>query len=137
MKTAAGHGPANLYVPVGPGELIDKITILEIKSERVASGDKLRNVRVELAELSAARDASIAPSRALDRLTASLKLVNQTLWWVEDELRAHERDADFGPSFVALARSVYRLNDQRATLKRQINELLQSVIVEEKFYAAY
>jgi len=126
-----------LYAPVGPGELIDKITILEIKSERVAPREKLANVRAELAELAAVRDAAIDPSSELDRLTAALKHTNQTLWWVEDELRDHERHADFGPSFVALARSVYRLNDQRAGLKRRINELLAAAIVEEKFYAAY
>jgi hypothetical protein len=109
-----------VYTPVGPGELIEKIAILEIKSERVAPrdklADKLSNVRAELAELVGVRDA---------------------LWWVEDELRDHERHADFGPSFVALARSVYRLNDQRAALKRRINQLLSAAIVEEKFHAAY
>jgi hypothetical protein len=145
VKAASGRGPASLYVPVGPGELIDKITILEIKAEHIAArgeltrnlAQKAANISVELAELCAARSAAIAPSLRLDKLTASLKLVNQTLWWVEDELRACEHDADFGPCFVALARSVYRLNDQRAALKRQINDLLDAVIVEEKLYAAY
>jgi hypothetical protein len=83
------------------------------------------------------RDAAIDRSPELDRLAAALKHANQTLWWVEDELRDHERHADFGPSFVALARSVYRLNDQRAALKRRINQLLSAAIVEEKFHAAY
>jgi post-segregation antitoxin (ccd killing protein) len=127
----------NLSVPIGPGELVDKITILEIKSERLASLDKLANVRVELAALVAARDAAIEVSEALAQLTAGLKKVNEALWQIEDEIRDCERSADFGPRFIELARAVYRSNDQRAALKRQINELLGSVIVEEKSYAAY
>ena len=137
MKTTGGWKPVSLYVPVGPGELIDKITILEIKSERIAAREKLVNVRAELTELCAVRDGTIAASAPLHKLTIALKQVNQTLWWVEDELRMYERHADFGPCFVALARSVYKLNDQRAALKRQINDLLQATIVEEKSYAAY
>ena len=127
----------NLSVPIGPGELIDKITILEIKSERLAARDKLANVRAELAALAKARDAAIGPSPALDELTAALKQVNLSLWQIEDEIRDCERAADFGPRFIALARAVYRTNDERAALKRQINDLLDADIVEEKSYAAY
>ena len=127
----------NLSVPIGPGELVDKITILEIKSERLASVEKLANVRVELAALVAARDAAIAASDALGRLTAALKDVNEALWQIEDEIRDCERSGDFGPHFIELARAVYRSNDERAALKRQINDLLGSAIVEEKSYAAY
>jgi hypothetical protein len=127
----------NLSVPIGPGELIDKITILEIKSERLAARDKLANVRAELAALARARDAAIGPSPALDELTAALKQVNLSLWQIEDEIRDCERAADFGPRFIALARAVYRTNDERAALKRRINDLLDADIVEEKSYAAY
>jgi hypothetical protein len=127
----------NLSVPVGPGELIDKITILEIKSERLASRAKLANVRAELAVLAAARDAAVAPSPALNDLTAALKRVNEALWRIEDEIRDCERAADFGPRFIALARAVYHTNDERAALKRRINDLLDADIVEEKSYAAY
>lgn len=127
----------NLSVPIGPGELVDKITILEIKSERLASLEKLANVRVELEALVAARDAAIAASEALGRLTAALKQVNEALWRIEDEIRECERSGDFGARFIELARAVYRSNDQRAALKRQINELLGSEIVEEKSYASY
>jgi len=127
----------NLSVPIGPGELIDKITILEIKSERLAARDKLANVRAELAALTRARDAAIAASPALDQLTAALKQVNQALWRIEDEIRDCERAADFGPRFISLARAVYRTNDERAALKRRINDLLDADIVEEKSYAAY
>ncbi len=126
-----------LEVPVGPGELFDKITILEIKAAHLSSPDKLANVRAELRALEAARDASIQSSPALQELTAALKTVNAVLWRVEDEIRDCERAGDFGATFVALARSVYRTNDERAAIKRRINELLDAEIVEEKSYAAY
>ena len=99
--------------------------------------EKLANVRVELAALVAARDAAIAASEALGQLTAALKKVNEALWQIEDEIRDCERSGDFGPRFIELARAVYHSNDERAALKRQINELLGSDIVEEKSYAAY
>jgi hypothetical protein len=127
----------NLNVPIGPGELVDKITILEIKSERLASLEKLANVRVELEALVTARDAAIAASEALAQLTAALKKVNEALWRIEDEIRDCERSGDFGARFVELARAVYHSNDERAAIKRQINELLGSKIVEEKSYTAY
>jgi hypothetical protein len=127
----------NLSVPVGPGELIDKITILEIKSERLASREKLANVCAELAVLTAARDATIAASPSLAELTVALKTVNEALWRIEDEIRDCERAAEFGARFIALARAVYHTNDKRAALKRQINDLLAADIVEEKSYAAY
>ena len=126
-----------LEVPIGPGELIDKITILEIKAAQLSSAEKLANVRAELTALVAARDAAIDASPDLARLTEALKSVNATLWQVEDQIRDCERAGDFGPRFVDLARSVYRTNDERAALKRQINNLLEADIVEEKSYAAY
>ncbi|HVR61908.1 MAG TPA: DUF6165 family protein [Polyangia bacterium] len=127
----------NITVEIGPGELVDKITILEIKSAHIAARDKLANIRHELAVLRAARDRALAPSPELDALTRQLKTINETLWRVEDEIRDCERAADFGPMFVSLARSVYRTNDQRAAVKRRINELFDSAIVEEKSYAKY
>ena len=130
-------GADAVHVEVAPGELIDKITILAIKSERLADADKLRNVRAERATLEAARDASLPASPALAALTAELKKVNEALWEVEDDIRICERGGDFGPRFVALARSVYRHNDRRAALKRRINDLLGSRLVEEKGYAPY
>jgi tetratricopeptide (TPR) repeat protein len=133
-------GPARCQpvpVEIAPGELIDKITILQIRSERVAEADKLRNVRAELAALAAARDRALYPSAALAALTAELKRVNETLWGIEDDIRLCEREQDFGPRFIELARSVYRENDRRTSLKRQINELLGSTVVEEKAYASY
>jgi hypothetical protein len=126
-----------ILVEVAPGELIDKITILQIKSERIADADKLKNVRVELQVLEAARDGAMAATRELAALTAQLKQVNEALWDIEDGIRDCEREQDFGPKFVELARSVYRTNDRRSALKRQINELLGSKLIEEKSYAAY
>ena len=126
-----------ILVEVAPGELIDKITILEIKSERIADAGKLKNVRIELDVLAAARDAAMAASAELAELTAQLKQVNEALWEIEDAIRDCERGQDFGPKFIELARSVYHSNDRRAALKRQINELLGSKLIEEKSYAAY
>ena len=124
-------------VPVSWGELIDKITILQIKSERIAAADKLKNVRVELDVLAAARDAAMPATVELADLTAQLKQINEALWDIEDGIRDCEREQDFGPKFIQLARSVYHSNDRRAALKRQINELLGSKLIEEKSYAAY
>lgn len=126
-----------ILVAVAPGELIDKITILEIKTERIDDPQKLRNVEIELKTLCEARDASIEPSPEIDSLTAQLKAINEKLWDIEDEIRACERRQDFGPRFVELARSVYFSNDKRAALKRRVNEHLGSKIVEEKSYQPY
>jgi hypothetical protein len=126
-----------ILVEVAPGELIDKITILEIKSERMEDPNKVKNVRIELQVLADARDAAVPPSEELVRLTAELKSVNEALWEIEDRIRDCERAKDFGPEFIELARSVYRSNDRRAAAKREINDLLGSKIIEEKSYAAY
>lgn len=124
-----------ILVEISPGELIDKITILEIKSARITDVHKLKHVRQELAGLSAARDQAIKPSRELDALTEQLKAINETLWEVEDALRVCEMTSNFGHGFIELARAVYRNNDQRALIKRRINDLLGSHLVEEKQYA--
>ena len=125
-----------LAVPVSPGELLDKISILEIKLERIADRAKQENVRCELAELAAVRQ-SLPQTADLAGLTVELKSVNERLWEIEDDIRDCERRQDFGPVFIELARSVYRQNDRRVALKRQINELLGSRLIEEKAYAAY
>jgi hypothetical protein len=124
-------------IEISPGELIDKITILEIKSERIIDAAKLGNVRYELELLGAARAGSLAASAELDRLARELKSVNETLWEIEDDIRACEAAGDFGPRFVELARAVYRTNDRRAALKREIGALFGSKLVEEKSYKEY
>jgi tetratricopeptide (TPR) repeat protein len=124
-------------VELAPGELIDKITILEIKSARLTESTKLANVRRELAALVEARDQALPPSDELARLTADLKAANEVLWDIEDAVRRFERDQDFDAQFIELARSVYRTNDRRADLKRQINVLLDARFLEEKSYEKY
>jgi tetratricopeptide (TPR) repeat protein len=126
-----------IAVPIAPAELIDKITILEIKAERISDAAKLANVRAELAALVAVRDRSVRASPALAERTAELKKTNETIWEIEDAIRDCERRQEFGPDFIELARSVYRTNDRRAAIKRQINELLGSRFLEEKSYTAY
>ncbi|MEQ8252351.1 DUF6165 family protein [Oceanibaculum nanhaiense] len=130
-----------IQVPVSWGELIDKIAILEIKSERISDAAKLVNVRTELAALAGVRDANLPSDQKvladLATLTADIKKVNEALWEIEDDIRDCERDKDFGPRFVELARSVYKTNDRRAALKRDINTLLGSELVEEKSYQSY
>jgi len=128
---------STIKIDVAPGELIDKITILEIKAERIADPDKIANVRVELDILATARDRAIPASAELGRLTADLKRVNEALWVIEDDIRECERAEDFGTRFIELARSVYKTNDRRAALKREINLLLGSRLVEEKSYKPY
>lgn len=126
-----------LMVEIAPGELIDKITILEIKLQRIKDEAKLANVRREYESLMATYRAHIEETDALRALTDELREANAKLWDIEDDIRDLERAKDFGDAFIALARSVYRCNDQRAATKRKINELLDSAIIEEKSYAAY
>lgn len=124
----------SLTAPVSWGELIDKIAILEIKAARIADPAKLANVKRELGALTAVLDAEGETPAALADLARELKQVNETLWQIEDDIRACEAGRDFSARFVELARSVYRANDKRAALKRRINELMGSDIVEEKSY---
>jgi hypothetical protein len=126
-----------ILVEIAPGELMDKLTILEIKSERIRDPRKLANVGLERETLVAARNRALAASPELDALTIELKRINELLWEVEDNIRECERRQEFGPEFIALARSVYHSNDRRANVKRQINELLGSSLIEEKSYSAY
>lgn len=118
-------------VRVSYGEAADKISILEIKSERLSDPVQLANVRKELALL---RDAFTAAAPGFDAPFARLKTVNEQLWQIEDDIRDCETRGDFGEEFVALARAVYKTNDQRARIKREIDELLGSEIREEKSY---
>ena len=126
-----------IRVPIAPGELIDKITILQIKSERISDAAKLKNVDVERKILEDERRRSIGQDEAIDRLGARLKEVNGRIWDLEDIIRECERQKDFGDRFLQTARLIYRTNDERASLKKDINIALGSAIVEEKSYAAY
>jgi hypothetical protein len=124
-------------IEVAPGELIDRLTILEIKRERIRDPGKLANVEREFMALTAAFEAAVPPSLAPRALRSELGVVNARLWEIEDDIRDCERRQDFGPSFVSLARAVYRNNDRRAEIKHQINILLGSALIEEKSYAPY
>jgi hypothetical protein len=124
-------------VPISFGELIDKITILKIKAQRIHDPAKVSNIRNELQLLAEARAHLSIEGAEIARLEAKLELTNEALWDIEDHIRDCERQKDFGPRFVELARSGYRTNDRRAELKRQINEIAGSSIVEEKSYSRY
>lgn len=126
-----------LMIEVGAGELIDKITILKIKAVRMTDPAKLRNVKHELDVLSRARAENLDQSDDLERLEEALRMVNETLWVIEDDIRACEAARDFGPKFIELARSVYIQNDKRAAIKKSINERCGSSIVEEKSYTEF
>lgn len=126
-----------IMVEIAPGELIDKITILEIKLENIRDEAKLLNIKHEYAILTDVLRREVVQTPDLTRLTAALKEVNAELWRIEDDIREQERAKSFDADFVSLARSVYRTNDRRAALKREINELLSSAIIEEKSYAEY
>lgn len=126
----------NVMAPVSPGELLDKITILEIKSERIADADKVKNVRYELELLSKLWQDAI-PDADVSEERAALKAVNGELWDIEDDIREEERAKRFESRFIELARAVYFTNDRRAALKKQVNTKLGSAIVEEKSYSDY
>jgi hypothetical protein len=126
-----------LLAPVSLGELLDKLTILEIKLERITDPDKLANIAKERDALADVCARDVEPSQDLDHLVEELQTVNETLWDVEDALRDLERAQDFGEAFVTLARAVYHTNDRRAALKREINTRFGSGLVEEKSYASY
>lgn len=126
-----------ILTPISAGELLDKITILRLKSERIADAGKLANVRNELAQLEQVWAAAVpAASQPRDDEQA-LYAVNARLWDIEDEIRECEAGGDFGARFVKLARSVYIENDERAAIKKRINLALGSTLVEEKSYRKY
>ncbi len=123
-----------LNIAVSPGELIDRITILEIERARIRDPDKLRNVERAYDALSKALSAAIPMTPRLAGLSKELKAVNEVLWQAEEDLRDHERRQNFDGHFIDVARTVYISNDRRSELKRQIDELLGSPLIEEKFY---
>jgi uncharacterized protein DUF6165 len=128
---------SEISVPVSPGELLDKITILRIKSCRMRDAGKLANVRVELKVLEETWGASAYARADIEADVNALLLVNERLWVIEDEIRDKERAQAFDSEFIRLARAVYFENDERAAIKRRINLKLGSTIVEEKSYAEY
>ena len=126
-----------IKVPISPGELIDKLTILEIKAAHISDAAKLANVKVELQLLQETWRGSAFASTDIDAEWQRLREINQKLWDIEDQIRDHERERRFDQQFIELARAVYFTNDERAAVKKQINTKLGSKIVEEKSYAKY
>ena len=128
---------STISVPVSYGELIDKITILEIKSERIKDVAKLVNVRVELDLLNKTWGDAAVSRIDIGAERGALRAVNEALWDIEDRIRVKEKAKAFDAEFVELARSVYIRNDERASVKRAINDKLGSTLVEEKSYESY
>ncbi len=126
-----------VMIPVSAGELIDKITILEIKQSKITDPSKLKNIIHELNLLMNIYSKMDVKNVEIDLLKTQLKRINSILWDIEDAKRHHERLQNFDAAFVGLARSVYIENDNRAKIKKEINLLLDSGIVEEKSYAKY
>jgi len=126
-----------ISVPVSFGELLDKIAILQIKSERMTDPAKLANVRNELSALEQTWMQHPAAGKDIVELRAALKAVNERLWAIEDDIREKEHAQAFDADFVRLARAVYHENDERARIKREINQKLGSAYVEEKSYRDY
>lgn len=126
-----------IQVPVSPGEVLDKITILEIKSERIKDAGKVANVKRELELLSASWLEAVEEDDTVRRIHTELKTINEALWEIEDDIRDKERAQEFDQVFIDLARSVYVTNDQRANAKKELNIHLGSEIIEEKSYQDY
>ena len=124
-------------VPVSVGEVVDKVTILEIKSDRIADADKLRNIATELDALRPLVSGGVFDTDEVVALTDALRAVNGELWDIEDDIRAEEAAGRFGDRFIELARAVYVTNDRRAELKKKINLATGSELVEEKSYEDY
>lgn len=122
-----------IYAPISIGELLDKLTILNIKMQRINDKDKLANILIEHKELKELAD-KLEPKLGLNVLYMQLYNVNNELWDIEDSKRQHEKDQIFDDDFIWLARQVYKKNDLRASLKKEINKLMGSTIIEEKSY---
>ncbi|MDF3021114.1 MAG: hypothetical protein K0Q92_2417 [Steroidobacteraceae bacterium] len=127
----------DILVPLSPGEMLDKITILRIKAARMSDPVKVANVKHELALLEKTWRDSGAAAVDIGDEEANLTRVNEKLWVIEDEIRDEERAKRFGEKFIELARSVYVVNDERAAIKKRINTAMGSTIVEEKSYQSY
>jgi chorismate mutase len=126
-----------ILIPISPGELLDKITILQIKSERIADAAKVANVKTELGMLEQVWRTAVKDDDQIRTLKRELKSINEALWEIEDDIRDEERNRRFGERFIELARAVYVTNDERANAKKKVNLYLDSNIVEEKSYQDY
>ena len=126
-----------ILIPMSPGEILDKITILQIKAERISDPAKVANVQTELDMLNKVWNEAVDVDAEITALTTELKSINEALWEIEDDIRDEERGKRFGERFIELARAVYVTNDERANAKKKVNLHLNSNIVEEKSYQDY
>ena len=127
----------SIQVEVSLGEFLDKLTILQIKADRITDPQKLKNVNNELNALLKTWRQSPFSKSAIDKELEELRSINEKLWDIEDDIREKEAKNNFGDEFIELARSVYVTNDQRAEIKKRINQKLGSGIIEEKSYSDY
>ena len=127
----------NLKVPISLGELIDKITILRIKSNKINSNEAQKNIRLELEKLEHILNETMSINTNLKNFEIKLSKINQSLWDIEDQLREKEKEKKFDKKFISLARMVYYKNDERAKIKRMINKRFGSELIEEKSYTQY
>ena len=127
----------NPFIPISWGELFDKVTILQIKSEKILAPDSLKNIDRELKQLKLTFDKAFTKNSLVFELAKELRKINSKLWNVEDQIREKERKKVFDNEFIQLARSVYITNDQRSVIKRKINEAFGSELIEEKSYSKY
>ena len=128
---------SNLKVPISLGELIDKITILRIKSNKINSNEAQKNIRLELEKLEQILNKTMSINNNLKNFEIKLSKINQSLWDIEDQLREKEKEKKFDKKFISLARMVYYKNDERAKIKRMINKSFGSELIEEKSYTQY
>ena len=128
---------SNLKAPISLGELIDKITILRIKSNKINSNEAQKNIRLELEKLEHILNTKMSIKTNLKNFEIKLSKVNQSLWDIEDQLREKEKEKKFDKKFISLARMVYYKNDERAKIKRMINKNFGSELIEEKSYTQY
>ena len=126
-----------IYASISVGELIDKITILEIKKSKIKNKEKLKNICVELASLIDCKETSLDWCDQLEDLSQRLQKANKKLWEIEDQIRLKENDKEFDNKFIELARAVYITNDERSKIKKEINIYCDSLIIEEKSYREY
>lgn len=127
----------HILVPISPAELIDRISILEIKAEKITDPEKNKNVQHELKALREVFNEHIRPSKELNELIQRIRKISQMGWEIEDQKRICERNKDFGPKFLKAARAAFKNNDERAATWKEINLLLKSVIIPEKLYKTY
>jgi hypothetical protein len=133
----SGLAVTAIFAPISVGEALDRLTILWVKRDQISDSGKLQNIHREILQLETAIFRNLVRTDAVNDLVSRLSGINTQLWHIEDEIRRCEGRKDFGPTFIQLARSIYRTNDERAAIKRQINELTGSALIEEKSYTSY